>query len=252
MRLIRCDSGGMTRRTAPHTRHLVALALVTATFTACSDGGDEDAATSAPPPPTAADRLAQAHDVLVEAGSLHLELSGSDLPEDQSTYIISATGDGTMDPPAFDGTITAKMAGIQADVPTVAVDGDLYVKLPYVPTHVRTDPADLGVPDPATLFDQETGLVSLLEDTEDPQFGERRREGSEVVQEVEGTLPGQVVRDLLHAGDAEAEFDVVYGLVEDDWQVRTVVITGPFYPPATSTYAVTLNTYGAPVTVTAP
>lgn len=242
----------MTRRTAPQTRHLIALALAAATLTACSDGEDEAEATSAPPPPSAADRLAQAHDVLVGAGSLHLELTGSELPEDQSTYIISATGDGTMDPPAFDGSITAKLAGIQADVPTVAVDGELYVKLPYVPTHVRTDPADLGVPDPATLFDREAGLVSLLQDTEDPQFGERRREGAEVVQEVEGTLPGQVVRDLLRAGDAEADFDVVYGLVEDDWQVRTVVITGPFYPPATSTYSVTLSSYGAPVTVTAP
>lgn len=242
----------MTRRTAPQTRHLIALALAAATLTACSDGEDEAEATSAPPPPSAADRLAQAHDVLVGAGSLHLELTGSELPEDQSTYIISATGDGTMDPPAFDGSITAKLAGIQADVPTVAVDGELYVKLPYVPTHVRTDPADLGVPDPATLFDREAGLVSLLQDTEDPQFGERRREGAEVVQEVEGTLPGQVVRELLRAGDAEADFDVVYGLVEDDWQVRTVVITGPFYPPATSTYSVSLSSYGAPVTVTAP
>lgn len=219
---------------------------------ACSDGEDDDAGETSAAPPTAADRLAQAYDVLAEAGSLHLELTGTDLPEDQSTYIISASGDGTMDPPAFDGTITAQMAGIQADVPTVAVDGDLYVKLPYVPSHVRTDPADLGVPDPATLFDRESGLISLLEDTEDPEFGERRREGAEAVQEVEGTLPGEVVSNLLHAGDAEAEFDVVYGLVEEDWQVRTVVITGPFYPPATSTYSVTLTSYGAPVTVTAP
>lgn len=242
----------MTRRTAPHTRHLIALALVAATLTACSDGEDEADATSAPPPPSAADRLSQAHDVLVEAGSLHLEMTGSDLPEDQSTYIISATGDGTMDPPAFDGTITAQMAGIQADVPTVAVDGELYVKLPYVPSHVRTAPEDLGVPDPATLFDPEEGLVGLLEQTEDPEFGERRREGAEVVQEVVGTLPGQVVRDLLSVGDAEADFDVSYGLVEEDWEVRTVVITGPFYPPAASTYALTLSSYGAPVTVTAP
>lgn len=242
----------MTRRSAPHTRHLVALALVAATLTACDNGADEVSATTPPPPPTAAERLAQAQEVLLDAGSLHLALAGTDLPEGQSTYIISADGAGTMEPPAFDGTITAKMAGIQADVPTVAVDGDLYVKLPYVPRHVRTDPADLGVPDPATLFDRETGLVGLLEDTEDPQFGDRRREGAEVVQEVVGTLPGEVVRALLHAGDANSDFDVSYGLVEDDWQVRTVVITGSFYPPATSTYTLTLSAYGEPVTVTAP
>lgn len=243
----------MTRCRPAQTRHrhLLVAALAAATLTACS-GGEDDAADTSAPPPTAADRLGQAHDVLVDAGSLHLELTGADLPEDQSTYIISATGDGTMDPPAFDGTITARISGIQADVPTVAVDGDLWVKMPFVPNHVRTDPADLGVPDPASLFDRQTGLVGLLEDTEDPEFGDRSREGAETVQQVVGTLPGQVVRDLLHAGDPDADFDVVYGLVEDTWQVRTVSITGPFYPPAASTYSVTLSSYGVPVTVTAP
>ena len=34
--------------------------------------------------------------------------------------------------------------------------------------------------------------------------------------------------------------------------MRAVEITGPFYPPATSTYTVTLDSYGAPVTVTRP
>lgn len=228
-------------------------ALAACVVLAACDGDEEESAqTSVPPPPTAADRLAQAHDVLVEAGSLHLEMTGTDLPEDQNTYIISAVGDGTMEPAAFDGTITARLAGVQADVPTVAVDGELYVRLPYVPRHMRSDPEQLGVPDPATLFHPEDGLVGLLDETQDPEFGDRARAGAEIVQEVEGTLPGEVVTALLHAGDASSDFDVTYGLVEDDWQVRSVVITGPFYPPATSTYTVTLTAYGEPVTVTRP
>lgn len=229
---------------------LAALALVLA---GCTDDEGEDAATSsAPPPPTAEDRLAQAHDVLVDAGSVSLALAGTDLPEDETSYIISAEGSGTMEPPAFDGTITAVVAGVQADIPTVALDGELWVKLPYVPAHVNTDPDDLGVPDPATLFDREAGLVGLLDETEDPEFGERARAGAEVVQEVVGTLPGETVTALLYAGDAESDFDVTYGLVEESWEVRTVEITGPFYPPATSTYTVTLDAYGEPVTVTKP
>ena len=126
-----------------------ALALM---LVGCSDDTEESATTSTPPPPTAADRLAQAHDVLVDAGSVALTLTGTDLPEDETSYIISAEGAGTMEPPAFDGTITAVVAGVQADIPTVALDGELWVKLPYVPAHVNTDPAELGVPDPATLF----------------------------------------------------------------------------------------------------
>lgn len=234
-------------------RSVAALALTGAALllTACDSGGSEDGDPTTQAP-TAADRLEQAHGVLLDAGTVHLALTGTDLPEDENSYIISAVGDGTMEPPAFNGTITAKLAGIQADVPTVALDGDLWVKLPFAPAHVRTDPADLGVPDPATLFDPETGLVGLLPQTQDPQFGERARAGAETVQQVTGTLPGAAVTDLLHVGDAESDFDVTYGLVEDSWQVRTVDITGLFYPPATSTYTVTLDSYGAPVTVTRP
>lgn len=236
-----------------HTsRPLVALALgVSMLLAACSGDGEEDQAPTTQAP-TAADRLAQAHDVVVDAGTVHLTLTGTELPEDVSSYIISAVGDGTMEPPAFTGTITAKLAGIQADIPAVALDGDLWVKLPFAPAHVRTDPADLNVPDPATLFDPESGLVGLLPQTEDPQFGERAREGAETVQQITGSLPGEAVTTLLHVGDADSPFDVTYGLVEESWQLRTVEITGPFYPPATSTYSLTLDAYGAPVTVTAP
>lgn len=231
---------------------VLALGAALALAGCSDDDGDDTATTSAPPPPTAADRLEQAHDVLVDAGSVHLAMAGADLPEDENSYIISAEGSGTMDPPAFDGTITAKVAGIQADVPTVAIDGELWVKLPYVPSHVRTDPADLNVPDPATLFDTEGGLVGLLPQTEDPEFGDRSRAGSEVVQEVVGTLPGEAVTELLYVGDAQSPFEVTYGLVEESWEVRTVTITGPFYPPASSTYTLTLDQYGVPVTVTRP
>lgn len=228
------------------------MALLVVSLAACSDGEDEAATTSAPPPPSAADRLEQVHDVVVDAGSLRMTMTGTDLPEDENSYIISAVGSGTMDPPAFDGMITAKLAGVQADIPTVALDGELWVKLPYMPTHVRSDPAELGVPDPAALFDPATGLVSLLEDTEDPQFGDRAREGEEIVQQVVGTLPGEAVTALLYVGDSASDFEVTYGLVEDSWELRTVEITGPFYPPEPSTYTLTMDAYGEPVTVTRP
>ncbi|MFK5688568.1 LppX_LprAFG lipoprotein [Ornithinimicrobium sp. LYQ92] len=245
----------MTHRTARPTvrpRVVTGAAVLALVLAGCSGDDDDAAQTSEAPAPTAADRLAQAHDVLVDAGTVHLTMTGTDLPEDEDSFIISAEGSGTMEPPAFDGTITATVAGVQADIPTVALDGDLWVKLPYVPSHVNTDPDDLGVPDPATLFDPEAGLVGLLPMTDDPELGERSRAGAEVVQQVTGTLPGQAVTDLLYAGDAEADFDVTYGLVEDTWEVRSVELTGPFYPPTTSTYTLTLDAYGEPVTVTQP
>lgn len=241
-------------RSNRHTRRarlpLVLAAATALTLAACSGDdepeGDEETTTEA----TAADRLEQAHTVLAEAGSVHLVLEGVDLPD--SAIILKAEGAGTMEPPAFDGTISAKVSGIQADVPTIAVDDTLYVKLPFAPDFISTTPEDLGVPDPARLFDVDTGLAGLLTQTEGAAFGEQTRVGADVTQQITGTLPGQAVVDLLYVGDEEADFDVEYGLIEDDWQVRTVTITGPFYPPDDATYTVTIDQYGEPVTVTAP
>ncbi|CAN5605325.1 hypothetical protein BH23ACT6_BH23ACT6_19540 [soil metagenome] len=229
-----------------------ALGLCLLGAVACSDDPESEEAEETTAAPTAQDRLDQAYDVLGEAGSVSLVLEGTDLPEEESAYVIKADGAGTTDPPAFDGTITAKIAGVQADVPTIAVDDTLYVKLPFSPVFTSVEPERLGVPDPARLFDGEVGVVSLLTQTDAAEFGEQRRVSGDIVQEVSGTLSGDLIVDLLNVGSESGEYDVVYGLIEDDWEVRTVTITGEFYPPATSTYTLTLDDYGVPVTVTAP
>jgi lipoprotein LprG len=173
---------------------MVVVAVAVLGLAACSGDDDEpeptDGAAQTTAEPTPEDRLEQAREVLTDAGSVSLTMEGSDLPEDLDSYIIKAVGSGSMEPPAFEGTITAKVQGIQADVPTVAVDGDLYVQLPFTPGYITTSPEDLNVPDPAKLFDVEEGVVSLLTTTEDPEFGEQSREGREIVQQITGTLPG--------------------------------------------------------------
>ena len=232
-----------------------AVSLAALLGTAACSGDDEpdtDDPVETTEAPTPEDRLAQAREVLTDAGSVSLEMTGSNLPEDLDNYIIKAVGSGTMDPPAFEGTITANVSGIQADVPTIAFAGELHVQLPFTPDYITTKPEDLNVPDPAKLFDPEEGIVSLLTTTEDAAFGDQSREGREIVQQVTGTLPGQAVVDLLGVGDAEGTFEVTYGLVEESWEARTVTITGPFYPPADSTYALTLDDFGTPVTIEAP
>ncbi|HKJ11002.1 MAG TPA: LppX_LprAFG lipoprotein [Ornithinimicrobium sp.] len=227
-------------------------ATVALTLGACSGSSEPDDTEQTQDEPTAQDRLDQAYAAFTDAGSVSLLLEGTDLPEDRNTYVISADGAGTMDPAAFDGTITARLSGVQADVPTIAVDDALYVKLPFAPGFIATDPEELGVPDPARLFDSEVGVASLLQQTESPEFGEQRRAGQEIVQEVTGTLPGDLVVRVLDVGSGDEGFEVVYGLIEQGWEVRTVTLTGEFYPPATSTYTLTLDDYGEPVTVTAP
>jgi len=242
-----------SRRSSPSRGLLVAVAAVFALSAAgCSDSSGSEEPEQTQNEPSAQDRLDEAHAVLGDAGSISLLLEGSDLPEDESAYVITAEGEGTTDPAAFDGTITAKLSGVQADVPTIAVDDELFVKLPFSPGFIAADPEELGVPDPARLFDSEVGVASLVQETDSAEFGEQRRAGQEVVQEVTGTLEGDLIVDLLNVGDRDSEFDVVYGLIEDEWEVRAVTLTGAFYPPATSTYTLTLDDYGEPVTVTAP
>lgn len=240
-------TNGQIRRARLPLTLLTIGALALSACSGDSEGADDEVTTTAPTPQ---DRLEQAHETLASAGSVHLVLEGVDLPD--SAIILKAEGSGTMEPPAFDGTITAKVGGVQADVPTIAVDDSLYVKLPFAPGFINTAPEDLGVPDPAKLFDIDDGLAALLPKTKSPAFGEQTRVGSEITQQITGTLPGDEVVDLLYVGDREQDFTVAYGLLEDNWQLRTVTITGPFYPPDTATYKVTLDKYGEPVTITAP
>ncbi len=230
---------GVRRRSAGFFAVVSAIALV-----ACGHG-DEGG-------PTAAQRLQEAGEALVAAGSVHLTMTGTDLPEQEQSYVIGADGVGTFDPPAFEGTFTARFRGVQAEMSTVAVDGSLFVKLPFAPTHVELDPATFNVPDPATLLDAETGLVSLLADTQDARTGERVRIEKEIATEITGTLPAASVRRVLSIGHTDTPFDVTVQLVEPTGEVRSVGIRGQFYPPTVSTYLLTLDEYGAPVTVERP
>ncbi|MBW8172209.1 LppX_LprAFG lipoprotein [Ornithinimicrobium sp. Arc0846-15] len=241
-----------TKTSSERTWALVVSAALLVGLGACSSEEDPETSEATSAAPTAQDRLDTAYDVLSEAGSVHLLMEGTNLPEEASAYVIKAEGSGTTEPPAFDGTITGKISGVQADVPAIAVDGELYLKLPFTPAFASVNPETFGVPDPAVLFSADAGLPSLLQDTDSAEFGGQSRVGRDVVQEVNGTISGDQVADLLTIGDRDAEFDVAYGLIEDSWELRTVTVTGPFYPPVESTYTVTLDEYGVPVTVTAP
>ena len=60
------------------------------------------------------------------------------------------------------------------------------------------------------------------------------------------------IRDSFKIGDRNGSFDVTYGLTDGD-ELRQVTLTGPFFGAGTSsTYVLTLDQYGEPVTITAP
>ncbi len=221
---------------------VMALMMVLA---GCSGAGDPG-----PTPPSPADRLAAAKRAADEASSIHLVLSSRDVPND-AAGVLRAEGVGTP-APAFRGKLSARLSGAQADIDVVAVDGDLYLKFPFTPAYVKTDPQTYGAPDPATLFSTDRGITSLLTATTDLAAGDDIRAGSEVLNQITGTLPGEQVVRLLNIGSPDQTYDVTYGLTADSGQLRKASLTGPFFAGSRSTYDVLLDRYGEPVEITRP
>jgi lipoprotein LprG len=228
-------------------RSLAAGVTLLFALTACSGGASGSAA---PAPATPADRLAAAKAAMDKAASVHLVLSSRDVPP-AADGVLGADGVGTH-APAFKGRLDARISGVQAAVDVVSVGSTLYLKLPFTSRFVRTDPKTYQAPDPATLFATDGGISSLLTRTTGPRLGDRTRSGSTVLQTVTGSLPGRDIAGLLAIGEPAATFGVTYGLTDPGNELRTVTLTGPFFPGSTSTYALTLDRYGDPVEIRQP
>jgi lipoprotein LprG len=227
-------------------------AMLTTTLAACSGGADKPAPASKL---TAAQRLAAAKLKVDAAKSMHLKLRSSGIPA-SANGALGADGSGTH-APAFKGTLEARISGFQAKVEVVAIDRLLYVKLPFTTGFVKANPKTYNAPDPAQIFARQGGISSLLTATKNPVVGKKSRVGPDILTTISGTLPGPSVNRLLKVGDATKSFEVTYGITEPGGELRTVTMTGPFYKsatsaPATSTYVLTLDKYGAPVEISTP
>ena len=219
--------------------------LLVVLLAACTSGSSTDGPTAQTP----AQVLAATKTTVDAATSLHLTITGKDLPS-SFDGVVSADGVGTH-APAFKGTFQVRVGTTQASAAIVAVDGKTYAKLPFTSLYAAVSPSSLGAPDPAQLFTPATGITSLLTATQDPKAAGQKRQGADVLTTYTGTLPGQTVHDLLVVGESTSSYAVTYGITGTG-ELRTVSLTGPFYAGTTSTYDVTLDQYGAPVEITKP
>jgi lipoprotein LprG len=233
------------------TRKLAAAALsalCVASVAACSSSSEGGATGQTQLSP--AQRLAAAKAKVDAAPSVHLQLASANVPQGASG-VVSADGWGKH-PPAFKGTFKVSLKGVQADAEITSIGGDVYAKLPLVPGTNKIDPKAFGLPDPAVLFSPDKGLTTLLTATTSPAEGEKVRSGSEVLSTIKGTVPGKAVTDLFLIGDSNGTYSATYGLT-DSQELRQVAIAGPFFGSGTtSTYTLTLDQYGKPVTITTP
>jgi lipoprotein LprG len=236
---------GTTRKLA--TAVLAGLCLL---GTAACTGGSPAPGSTQQAELTPAQRLEAAKGVLDAATSIHLTLTSADVPKG-STGVVSGDGVGTH-PPAFKGTFKITVTGVPADAEITSVGGEVWATLPFVPGTNKIDPAQFGLPDPASFLSPDKGITSLLPATVDPVKGDPVRLGSEVLTRISGSLPGSAVVDLLRIGDRNGTFTVSYGLTDAN-QLRQVAIAGPFFGAGTSsTYTLVLDRYGEPVTISKP
>ena len=233
--------------TGMRRRPLLVAALVAATAlaTGCSGAAEEA------PQRTPAQRLEAARATLEKAGSLHLDLTSTDVPATENG-VTAATGSGVVSAtePKFKGTITGTVKGIAATVDVIAVGADTYLKL-FTPDFRPFDLSTLNAPNPAVFFDPTQGIAGLLPETTAVAVGGQVRAGKDVLTQISGTLPAQRVSDLFHLGEGDGTYRVTYGLTDAD-QLRTATLVGPFFGTQDSTYVLTLTEYGAPVAITRP
>lgn len=238
----------MRSRRRPGSRVLlVGVAAALLGVTGCTgDAAEGEAA------PTPAERLAEAQERIEQAEAITLELTSTDVPTDVNG-VQSATGTGVVDGETikFEGEFQGRVGGITANAAVLAIGEDTFMKL-FTPDYEPVDLAELGAPNPAAFFAPDTGIASLIEaTTELTEGGGPVREGREILDQFNGSLPGERVQALLHLGGPDTTFDVTYGLTADN-ELRKAVLEGEFYEGAQSVYTLLLTDYGTVVPIEAP
>lgn len=217
----------------------VTMLLVVTGCSGASGAADPEAALSA------------VHDSFASANSVTITLTSEDVPKN-SEGVTAAEGVGDFDAttPKFKGTVTGRMLGITGDFDVIAIGDEMWFKF-FTPDYVPLDLEATGSLNPAVLFNPTTGLPSLLENTTDIAAGEQQRDGDDVLDIITGKLSGELVSSLLKLGESGSTFDVTYGITADG-ELRTAVLTGDFFPGATSTYTFVVKDYGTPVDIERP
>ncbi|MET0468597.1 MAG: LppX_LprAFG lipoprotein [Aeromicrobium sp.] len=233
------------------TRHLLPVLLTTGLLMAgCTGSSDSSDSAGSDTDTDLAARLADAKSTLDSAETISISLATKQLP-DGITGLLSAKGTGNHSP-AFEGKVTVVTGGASLGADVIATGGKVYAKTGFLPDFAPIDPASLQAPDPATLLAAEGGVSQILVLTEDLTEDGQTREGDDVLTTIKGTLPGDVVQQIIPSADATKTFAATYRIDDDD-TVRDATLSGAFYPGGDKvTYTVTLETSDTPVTIEAP
>ena len=239
----------------PSRRSTVVLArrwlvvLVGAVATALVTGCSGDSAGSAA---SVEQVLARAKTSLDQATTVHFTLTSADVPATEGAKLVGGQGFAVR-PKAFTGSLKLLISGSAVTIDLISVGGKVYVKSPFNPKFAITDPKQFGLKDPATLVDQQNGVVRLITSMTGATLSGEARVGSDVVQQVKGSVPGTVVEEPLTSADPAKPVAVTASVDQATGQLRQAVLTGPFFKDAAqSTFTIVFDRYGEQVDVSAP
>lgn len=221
----------------------VLIPFTIAVTAACSGG------TEAKPP---AEAMKTAQQKLETAKAVTIDLR-ADLPKGVNG-VSRANGTGIIDEkdPKFKGQVTGVIKGNPAGVDLIAIDDKTWITF-FTKDYTEIDiEKELSAPNPAELFRPSSGVATLLPATTNVKAGEQERNGQAVLQRYTGTLPAAPIQKLLMLGDDAETFDVTYGVDVESEELRSVVITGEFYPGESTTFTLNLSGYGKTVDIQAP
>lgn len=193
--------------------------------------------------------LEKARDTMNATSGVHVNMVGKDIPKD-SNAVLSAKGDATPATPAWQGNVNLQFNGTSLQVPVVAIKDDMWAQI--FGSEQKIDPAKYKVPNPASFFDKEHGLGSLLGKVTDAKFGDEKRVGKVIVQTVSGSISAADVHSVFSIGPQTGKYDFTFGVDEATNQLLTMTINGPFYTNANASYDVSFDSYGQTVDIKAP
>jgi lipoprotein LprG len=210
---------------------------------ACSSGGS-----SGTSPETL---VSQAKATLDATNGLHFTLTSGGAPK-KGTVLVGGSGD-VARPSSFQGKLKVQTSGLLLSVDVISVDGKVWIRPPLTLKYSTADPHKYGFSDPGKLLDPQAGISSLLSTLTSVTSAGHDRFRGEKLEEVDVTLPGSAVADVLTSADKTQPVHGRLGINPSSHELRRAVLTGPFLDKnVQTTFTIVLDNYGEHPTISAP
>ena len=230
----------------PSRRIALAGAFATLALAGCSSTKKSDTSDDS----DASTRLKAAQDVMAKTAGYHVKLTSSGTP-DQESSLKSGEGDVVNSPQSFKGTVTANTGGSDVKAEVISIEKESWVKPGFSSKYIAVNLDDMGVPLPSSLFNASKGLPALPVLSKDMKKTGEKLVGGEKVTTYKGTLDGPSAAKAMGFGKTRGDYTVEVGLTDSD-ELRTMIITGPFFDSADATYTIDISKYDQKVDIKQP